>query len=317
MSIVGLPIVTTPPARAPAAEWLDRRLTRPMFYLSAAVLVLVAGVIHRLGHGALTDFEAAAIFWGLALLWPIFIVESLVRLVACRRPGISWRRRLTVFLGVCLFPPFRLGGRAYADPATIWLPGLGWTRVDRDLRTRLERFFCVPMICIALLVLPFLAMEYFWLETVRANFGLSLLLDIGTSIIWLAFALEVIVLVSVADKKAQYCLTNWLDLAVVFLPLVDFMPLLRLVRLAGVVELGQVSRLSRLYRLRGLLFKLWRTVLLLEIMQRLLGHYREKRLRRLKELLAARQEEIIALSKEIAELQDSVAAEKANVEYQI
>jgi hypothetical protein len=165
-------------------------------------------------------------------------------------------------------PAVSSGGRAYADPETIWLPGLGWSRVDRDLRTRFERFFSVPMIVIALLVLPFLAMEYFWLETVRAHFGLSLLLDIGTSVIWLAFALEVIVMVSVADKKVRYCLTNWIDLAVVFLPLVDFMPLLRLLRLAGLVELGQVSRLGRLYRLRCLLFKLWRTVLLLEIMQR-------------------------------------------------
>lgn len=311
MSIVNFSIadVTTHPARASLADWLDRHLTRPMFYLSVAVLVLAAGVIHRLGHGDLTGLEAVAIFWGLVLLWPVFILESLVRLFVCRRPGTTWRGRLAVFLGVCLFPPFRLGGRAYADPTTIWLPRLGWTKVDRDLRTRLERFFCLPMIVIALLVLPFLAMEYFWQETVRADFGLSLLLDIGTSVIWLAFVLEVIVMVSVADKKVRYCLTNWMDLAVVFLPLVDFMPLLRLVRLAGLVELGQVSRLGRLYRLRGLLFKLWRTMLLLEVMQRLLGHYREKRLRRLKELLASRQEEIAALNKEIAELQDAESKE--------
>jgi hypothetical protein len=37
------------------------------------------------------------------------------------------------------------------------------------------------MIVIALMVLPFLAMEYFWLSQVRANFGQSLVLDVGTS----------------------------------------------------------------------------------------------------------------------------------------
>ena len=320
MSIVGLPIVNGAArrsGRAPVVDWLDHHFTRPMFYLSAAVLVLIAGLIHRLGHGDLTGFEKAAIFWGLLLLWPIFILESFLRLVACRRPGTSWWRRLAVFLAVCLFPPFRLGGRSYADDTTIWFPRLGWIKVDRNLRTSLERFFSVPMIVIALLVLPFLAMEYFWLETVRADFGLSLLLDIGTSVIWLAFALEVIVMVSVADKKVRYCLTNWMDLAVVFLPLVDFMPLLRLLRLTRVVELGQISRLGRLYRLRGLLFKLWRTVLLLEIMQRFLGHYREKRLRRLQELLADRHEEIAALNKEIAELQDAQAKRAASCEFQI
>lgn len=293
-------------AQAPPTEnlvRLDRLLGPAMGCLAVVWLVLAAGVIHRLGHGELTSFEASVILWGLLLVWPIFVLEGLLRLLAVRRPERSRWQRLITFVAVCLAPPLRLGGRAYADPAKIWLPGLGWTVVDEQLRRRLERIISVPMILIALMVLPLLAMEFFWLEQVHAHFGLSLLLDIGTSVIWLAFALEFIVMVSVAEDKTGYCLHNWMNLAVVCLPLLDFLPVLRLLRLAGVLDLQQVSRLGRLYRLRGLLARTWRAILLLEMLQRLFGRYQEKRLKRLKALLSEREAEIAELRREIAELE--------------
>src|SRR5262245_6732684 len=297
-------------ATSPALERLDRLLGPSMFFLGVGVLIVAAGIIHRVSHGALSAFEAAVISWSVALAWPLFVLEGAVRLLVCRRPQMSRAGRVAAFLGVCLFPPLRLGGRAYADPGKVWLPGLGWTQVDQHLRGQLERFFSAPMMVIALLVLPFLAMEYFWLEPVRANFVLSLVLDIGTSVIWLAFALELIVMVSVAASKADYCVRHWVDVAIVFLPLVDFLPILRLMRLTGLLEFQQVGRLSRLYRLRGLVSRGWRAAVLLEVIQRLFGHYRENRLLRLKKLLAAREEEIAELRKEIAELEDLLSKEK-------
>ena len=294
------------PARAPLLEMLDRLLGPFFFFLSVTFLILIAGVVHRLGHGRLSVFESAVLFWGVLLFWPAFVLEGLVRL-ACRRPGVSFGQRLVAFLAVCLLPPIRLGGRGYADPESIWLPKLGWTRVDQHLRIRLERFISVPMIVITLMVLPLVAMEYFWLRQVRANFGLSLLLDVGTSIIWMAFALEFILMFSVADDKPRYCLHNFMNLAVVLLPLVDFLPLLRLTRLAGLLEAQQISRLGRLYRLRGLLARIWRAMLLLEMIQRLFGRYKERRLKRLKKQLTAREEEIADLRQEIVELEQALA----------
>jgi hypothetical protein len=223
--------LSAPLTRARALEFLDRLLGPACFYLAVTFLIFAAGVIHRLGNAGLTLFETDVILWGLLLLWPIFVLEGLLRLAACRRPGMPFTRRLSAFLGVCLFPAFRLGGRAYADPGKIWLPRLGWTGVDFRLRNRLERLISVPMIVVALMMLPLLAVEYFWLDTVRAHWGLSLLLDIGTSLVWLAFALEFIVMVSIAADHTRYCLHNWMDLAVVCLPLIDFLPILRLVRL--------------------------------------------------------------------------------------
>jgi voltage-gated potassium channel len=294
-------------SRASALETLDRFLGPSFFFLSVLFLILSAGVIHRLGRASITPFEAHVLLWGAVVLWPIFIVEGMLRLAVSRRPGVSRWQRFAAFLAVCLAPPLRLGGRAYADPAKIWLPRWGWITVDHHLRTRLERIVSVPMMICALMVLPFLVLEHFWLPQVRGVFALSLILDIGTSAIWLAFALEFIVMVSVADDRTRYCLHNVMNLAVVALPLVDFLPLLRLARLARLLQAQQLSRLSRLYRLRGLLARIWRAMLLLEMIQRLFGRYRERRLIRLKQQLALREEEILDLREEIAELESSLA----------
>jgi voltage-gated potassium channel len=294
--------------RTGLAQLLDRFLARPMFWLALAFLAVSAGVIHRIGHGHTTLFETEIIVWGLLLLWPLFVLDGLLRLLFCRRPETPLAYGLVSFLLLCLAPPFRLAARSYADPDLLWLPWLGWIRVDRVLHKRLERFFSVPMIVIALLVLPLLALEFFWLEAVRGNFLLSLAFDIGASLIWMAFAVELILMLSISPEKLVYCLQHWMDLAVVALPLVDFLPILRLLRLTRVLQLQQVTRLGRLYRLKSLLAKGWRAVLVLEMIQRLLGDYKKKRLARLREMLAVREEEIVELRQEIAELESQLGA---------
>ncbi len=311
MTVVS-PLATAPPlrhARAPWPERLDALLTRPMFLLALAFLVTSAGVLHRIDHGHTTLFEAEVIVWGLFLLWPVFIGEAVLRLVFCRGRTIAWWRRLLYTLLLAVAPPFRLCARSYADSGKVWLPWIGWHCVDKHVRRRLERFFSVPMIIIALMVLPVLAMDYIWEAQVREDFTLLLVHDIGTSIIWLAFALEFIIMVSVADKPLRYCVINWMDVAIVVLPIVDALPILRLFRLTRVLELQQLSRVGRVYRLRGLLLKLWRAVLVLEMIQRLFGNYKGRRLKRLRELLTAREEEILELRQEIVDLERVLQAE--------
>jgi hypothetical protein len=305
-----IPTSTPSPAARCPAERCDRWLGGPMFWLALAFLILAAGVLHRIGEGFSTHFEFEAISWALILLWPFFIVEALLRLVVCvRRDPLIQRIGYTVF--VMLAPPLRMGSRSYADSARMWLPAWGWCAVDRHLRKRLERFFSVPMMVIAFLVLPVLAIEHFWVAEVRSHFAASLFLDIASSVIWMAFAAEFILMVSVADRKTRYCLQNWMDVAIVVLPLVDFMPLLRLLRLTRLLELQQLSRIGRLYRLRGLWIKLWRAVLLLDILSRLTGNRKQKRLLRLQELRTAKLEELTDLNKEIDDLERELAAAKS------
>ena len=301
-----------PPAHdhdSTAAAWCDRWLAGPMFWLALAFLILAAGVLHRIGYGFESIFEFELIAWALVVLWPVFLAEGLLRLCVCIRHD-KLLRRLVYQTLIVLAPPLRMGCRSYVDAAKMWLPVWGCCAADRHLRRRLEQFFSVPMMVIAFLVLPVLALEHFWAEQVQAHFAAKLLLDIASSIIWMAFAAEFILMISVADKKLRYCLQNWMDLAIVVLPLFEALPLLRLFRLTRLMELQQLTRLGRLYRLRGLLFKLWRAILLLDILHRLLGNQKEKRLRRLKELLSAKLDELADLHQEIDDLERELATAK-------
>ena len=300
----------TSPAPPTPAQRLDRLLAGPMFWLAFIFLVLAAGVLHRIGREFHSYLEVEVISWTLLILWPIFAVEGILRVTYAVRPD-RLPRRLTYFALLLLLPPLRMGSRSYADVDRMWLPRWKWCTVDRHLRKRLERFFSVPMMVIALLVVPVLAIEHFWGDRVRERFDAQLFLDIAESVIWMAFALEFILMISVAEKKLRYCFTNWMDLAIVALPLLDFLPLLRTLRLTRVLELQQMTRLGRLYRLRGLLLKLWRAILLLDVLYRLIGNAKERRLLRLKELLTAKKEEIDDLLKEIDELERELSAKKA------
>src|SRR5262249_45371108 len=118
-------ISSLPLPRSPAKfcfpEFCDRRLSRPLFWLAILFLAVSAGVIHRIGFGHTTLFEAKVILWGLALLWPIFILDGLIRIAICRGPALPFSRRLWYLLLLCVAPPFRLAGRSYTDPSRMWL----------------------------------------------------------------------------------------------------------------------------------------------------------------------------------------------------
>jgi voltage-gated potassium channel len=302
------PLEPLPEESAPSQ--IDAIVAPIMFYLSVAFLILAAGLIHRVGvdPSAATPLEEQAIAKGMLLLWPIFLVEGFVRF-RVRRGQQSLRQRFLAYLFVCLFPPSRLVGRAYADPNMMWLPLLGWHHADKHLRRRLERFFSIPMIVVALLVLPVVGAEYIWAEKARDHFGLGLALDIGNSLIWAIFAFEFLVMISVADNKLRYCVQNWMDLAIVLLPLIDFLPLFRVLRLTRVLQVQQLSKMGRLYRMRGVLLKLWRAILVLDVLQRLIGNTPQKRLKQLRDLAAAKEEELAELRREIRELEHQLQAE--------
>ena len=180
----------------------------------------------------------------------------------------------------------------------IWLPRLGWQEVNDDLRVRLEKIFAVPMIIIALMILPVLLVEFRLQEQVAAHLWLRLLLHVSTGLIWFAFAAEFIVMVSVAEKKLRYCREHWLDLAIILLPLISFLRSLRIVRatrLARMAKVQQLTKMSRLYRLRGLAMRGFRALLMLKLLNRLLGISPEKRLRKYQEQLREKEKEIAAL----------------------
>ena len=235
------------------------------------------------------------------LIWPFIIAESIFHWLTR-----SWGRanRWFHFYGFlfCLCPSLRLCARSVEMDRKLWLPGLGWRRSDKRLRRRLERMFSVPMIAIALLILPVLVIEFFFKTQVARHEWLRLALHISTGVIWFAFALEFILMVSVADKKLTYIRTNWIDLAIILLPLLSFMrslSLLRSTKLAKLLRVSKLTRLASIYRMRATAVKALRALILWEVLERLLRTDPNKHAEKLREELAQRELELRILRREI------------------
>lgn len=135
---------------------------------------------------------------------------------------------------------------------------------------------------------------------------LRVMLHVGTGTIWFAFAAEFILMVSVAEKKWSYIRANWLDLAIIVLPVVSFLRSLRIVRvtrLARLTRAQQLTKIARVYRLRGTAIKAFRALIMLELFHRLIGSSPQRRLRRLRRELQEKQREVGQLQREIARIE--------------
>lgn len=283
------------------STWEDR-LAGLMFFLAILFLVVLAGLIHRSPRLSPDDLETSLIHGALAGLWLIFLLEAAIRFQYRDRQRPVWKA-LASAGACCLLPPLRMGCSSQARPGHIWLPAIGWQKIDTHLRRALERFFSVPMMIFALLVLPLFILEFYWADQVRAEPALALSLDIGTSVIWLAFAIELIVMASIADRRVRYCLTHWIDMAIVLLPAVEMLPLFRLLRLGRVLRLEQLLRWGRVQRLQAVAMRAWRALLVLQVVHRLTGRSLEYQLKQLHELVQAKEEEVADLRLEMVELE--------------
>jgi hypothetical protein len=288
--------------------WADR-LAGPMFFLSISFLVVLAGLLHRYHRLEPDSWEAFAILGTLGGLWIVFVVEAAFRYQLLEPDKRTWKAFWSA-VACALVPPARMGCRGRARPEHIWLPGPGWQKIDAHLRREMERFFSVPMIFFALMVLPLFVLEYYWADEVHSQPALALALDVGTSVIWLAFSIELVLMVAVAERPVWYCVVHWIDVAIVCLPAVEVLPLFRMLRLGRVLRLDELLRLGRLYRLRALFLRGWRAVLLLQLVQRLTGRSLENRRRQLLQLAQAKEEELADLRQEIEELEKRIAQAK-------
>jgi hypothetical protein len=142
----------------------------------------------------------------------------------------------------------------------VYIPIYGYLDADDDHRTRLERLFHLPMLILALLVLPVLGLEWLQSQQNYSYIGQDILEHpasrIATTLalvfIWLMFGIEFTVKISVATSRLQYAARNWLDIVIILLPM------LRPLRAMGA---ARVAQLGRVYTLRGVAMKLLRTAL--------------------------------------------------------
>jgi voltage-gated potassium channel len=77
---------------------------------------------------------------------------------------------------------------------------------------KLERYFEIPMIIFGILVLPVLYIQM--TSTNPLLRGIAFIIDV---LIWLAFVIEFVTLISITKDKKQYVKTNWLNLAIILL----------------------------------------------------------------------------------------------------
>ena len=279
----------------------DRRIASEMFWLSLFSLLFLAGLLHL--HDK-PEYQPVLIVCVLGFLgiYPACWVDA----IWSGRHGSRQGRARWLY---CLLPPLRLGARDHATGKNIWLPGLGWQPVGRELEQRLEHVSSVPMVLMALMVLPLIGVEYLWKERIEADPLLSGLLNGAGGLIWFAFAGEFILRISIAHSKWGYVRSHVIDLAIVLLPLVTFLQALRLGRL---LRLQQLTRTARLYRLRGVALRAWRALLLIDAISRLINGPAEKRLVQLRATLVQKELELTDLRAEIAKLEatnDSFAEE--------
>jgi len=306
----------------------------PMFGLSVFFLLLMAGIvvtwidIPRVAELAQLDADEKAfspvavqeaiqmadaasrigqyLLAALLITWPLFWLEFAYNYVTVRNSDGSRKTNLQPLLA-CLIPPLRIGRVSPAWDSRMWLPSLSWQHPGRELSSLLTRIFSKPMLVIALLILPILAIEFVFKGAIQQHFWLRLLLHVATGFIWFAFAFEFIVMISATDKKIVYIKKNWIDLVIILIPLISFLRTLRVLRIAKLAKIQKIAKLSRVYRVRSLGTKALRALMMFGFVNRMLRITPQKRLSKLKEQhnehlleLAELEQEIAAIEKDLA-----------------
>ncbi len=166
-----------------------------MFYAAIAYLGILAVVVQWWNASKILDHDSEFTIRLMAVIWIPFVFEALAGVLL----GTAGGGRLRRLLLVSALPPFRIGYSTFHPPGRIWLPRLGWRDKGRELAEEIDRLSLIPMLVIALMILPLLGIEFLLRDRIGEMPVMSMLLDVSAAFIWFAFALEFIVLLSVVD----------------------------------------------------------------------------------------------------------------------
>lgn len=272
-----------------------------MFTLALAFLILIAVRLHVFEQEPATPQPNLWLTELLSALWFPMLLESAIGY--WRHRDYSWRAGGRLLL-LWLIPPYRMVLSTHPGGSCVWLPLLGWRQPDDELFRRLECAFSIPMLFIALLILPILAIELFLADALPLHPELQWFLNVGTSLIWFAFTLEFVLMSAVAESKKKYLLANWLTLIIILLPLLAF---LRSFQAARLLRLGKTAKALKAYQLRGLGLRAWRGVVALELIERILHRNPYKRLAHLNALLQDKERELEHLRDKVRRLNRLIA----------
>ena len=307
------PLTTAKPSLAKLAVWEQDTFPEPhertsnkracfMFKVALGTLIIIGLMA---GHGISGDANGVMFGWWLGIpllaLWVIVVLEGLLGMAMTHDHHWDAFKR---FLLVIVCPPFRAAVSPGYPGKFVWLPKHDWLAVGKLNLERVELRLALPMLGITLLVLPLLGLELMlgtWLER---HLWAAVIVHTLTAIIWIAFALEFIIMLSLAGKKLAYCKQHWVNLAIILLPLCAFLRAFRILRL------GKFGKLLRAYRMRGIVARTTRLAMVFNLIERLMERNPEKYLLALEDKVLEKKTEIQALEEKMNDLRERIAKEQ-------
>ncbi|MGN7612367.1 MlaD family protein [Magnetococcales bacterium HHB-1] len=202
-----------------------RRLENSRIGLGIALLFLavLAWVITLTIYGHQDRIDVY--LYGLLGLWGLLCFESLLSLIFLRGKKIYWHR----LLAPIILPPLRLSRRSLTASDEVMFLFAGRQKISDTLRERLDRRCEWPMLGAALLIIPLLSIELFNPELIEEqNLNSDLFMALG-ALVWFAFALELLVKVSVAEHLGIFAWRHALDILIVLAPFLAFLRGTRLI----------------------------------------------------------------------------------------
>ena len=126
---------------------------------------------------------------------------------------------------------------------------------------------------------------------------LEIIMWLITALIWFSFALEFILLVSLAEKKLAFCKKHWINIVIILLPLLAFLRSLQLFRF---LRMAKAGRLMRVYRLKGLATRMAKLATIFNLIDRVLSRNPEKYDAHLREKISEKEEELAELKSKLS-----------------
>lgn len=279
-------------------EKLEQRFS-PAFFVLSLITLIVFGFILTLVTGndrfLPSLFLSSTLYYTYYFLWSIFVLEYfiLVYFTIRYKEQVKRKQLLLRFLGV-VFPPFRLGMSSLVHPQMIWLPFWKWSRINISLSEKVKEILTIPMIIIAILIIPVLLVDQKYhsdLQHMFPGMDIDFWMQVIQALIWVAFTFEFILLFSISDSKLDYCTKNWIDLLIIVLPLISFFRSFRALRIL------RLNQLAKGYRLRGVIMRAKQLLILVDIIHRVIYFTPKRQLKNIQRKLRKNYQERLELEK--------------------
>ncbi|NNE80979.1 MAG: hypothetical protein HKN18_11985 [Silicimonas sp.] len=235
----------------------------------------------------------------LLVIWAVVLGEAIWRWWRAVDRKENWKRMLLV----ALVPPFRMVLSPRRPNNRVWLPVYGWRDVSAASVFEMEQRTAIPMLLATALIVPVLVVDFGFSAAVDGSVALQVTLAILMALIWFSFALEFVVMVSLAPKKLAYCKKHWINIVIIILPLVAFLRSLQLFRF---LRMTQAGKLVRAYRLRGLITRSLKIALAFNLIERFMSMNPERYAASLEDKIAETEDELSELRQKLAEVQRNV-----------